>query len=238
MLTSNSELVRKILKADKILSAAPDAKCWTVEILESFKGLEKHEQYTQVVLTGAAINIKDLATDWRNPLCREWRNLDNVEPKGHHHKRASYSSASHLSPLNANVYPYKVPRYLDLDLRRTVQCNVSRIRLLAHTLGVEKACWQPGRNGHCGFCDLHNFKILQVAKGNFTHLEGTIMHIFSLQPPHRQEFPMMLLVLYYSEVRNEDVFLVLRQGSNQLYYFIPDVMDAFCAAGRDQQAEQ
>eukprot|EP00983_Pelagomonas_calceolata_P065820 1148755-Pelagomonas_calceolata.AAC.6 len=38
MLTSNSELVRKVLKADRVLSAAPGVKCWTAEILESFNG--------------------------------------------------------------------------------------------------------------------------------------------------------------------------------------------------------
>eukprot|EP00983_Pelagomonas_calceolata_P120095 1160673-Pelagomonas_calceolata.AAC.2 len=51
MLSSNSELVRKVLKADMALSAAPRVKCCTAEILESFNGLEEHEQYTQSMLT-------------------------------------------------------------------------------------------------------------------------------------------------------------------------------------------
>eukprot|EP00983_Pelagomonas_calceolata_P023985 755241-Pelagomonas_calceolata.AAC.1 len=60
MLTSNSELVRKVLNADRALTAALGVECWTAEILESFNGLEKHEQYTQAVLTGKAINIETL----------------------------------------------------------------------------------------------------------------------------------------------------------------------------------
>eukprot|EP00983_Pelagomonas_calceolata_P025740 806045-Pelagomonas_calceolata.AAC.14 len=46
--------------------------------------------------------------------------------------------ASHLSPLNANVRPYREPRYLDLS--RRVQCNVSRSRFCALTLEVENSC--------------------------------------------------------------------------------------------------
>eukprot|EP00983_Pelagomonas_calceolata_P037642 1136440-Pelagomonas_calceolata.AAC.1 len=103
--------VRKVLKADKALSAAPGTKCWTAVFLESFKDLEKHEQHTQAVLTGTAINIKDFATDLHSLLCRVWSNLFNVEPRGHCDKHASYRQwfASHLSPLNANMCPYKEP---------------------------------------------------------------------------------------------------------------------------------
>eukprot|EP00983_Pelagomonas_calceolata_P044639 1139386-Pelagomonas_calceolata.AAC.2 len=90
MLTSNSKLVRKVLKADGALSAAPGVKCWMAEILNSFNGLEKHEQCTHAVLTGTVTNIKGFATDLHSRLCREWRNLNNVEPRGHCHKRASY----------------------------------------------------------------------------------------------------------------------------------------------------
>eukprot|EP00983_Pelagomonas_calceolata_P015308 485463-Pelagomonas_calceolata.AAC.4 len=100
---------RKVLKVDRALSAAPGAKCWTAEILESFKGLEKHEPYTQVVLMGIAINVKDFATDLRIRSCRVWSNLENIVPMEHCHKRASYHQrvASHLSLLNANLCPYK-----------------------------------------------------------------------------------------------------------------------------------
>eukprot|EP00983_Pelagomonas_calceolata_P085917 1156651-Pelagomonas_calceolata.AAC.1 len=33
-------------------------------------------------------------------------------------------------------------------------------------------------------------------------------------------------------------FKFLRQDSNQLHYFVSGIMDVFCAAGRDPQAEQ
>eukprot|EP00983_Pelagomonas_calceolata_P080558 1155204-Pelagomonas_calceolata.AAC.5 len=89
------KLARKVLKADRTLNAAPGVKCWTAEILESFNSSEKHEQYTQAVLTGAAIDIKDFATNLHSRLCREWRNLENVQPRGHCHKQASYRGLSY-----------------------------------------------------------------------------------------------------------------------------------------------
>eukprot|EP00983_Pelagomonas_calceolata_P059910 1146135-Pelagomonas_calceolata.AAC.8 len=44
--------------------------------------------------------------------------------------------------------------------------------------------------------------------------------------------------LLYSEVSIEDVHHFIEQDSNQMYYFLSEVMDIFCVAGRGQQAEQ
>eukprot|EP00983_Pelagomonas_calceolata_P076410 1153411-Pelagomonas_calceolata.AAC.1 len=56
--------------------------------------------------------------------------------------------ASPLYPVSAEAGPYKVPRYLNSDLGRHVQRHISRFRQRTPTMGVERACWQTGVNGH------------------------------------------------------------------------------------------
>eukprot|EP00983_Pelagomonas_calceolata_P040793 1137781-Pelagomonas_calceolata.AAC.1 len=73
-LATGPNLVRKVLKADRALSAVSGVKCWMAGILESFNDLESHEQYTQAVLTGTAIELKEFSIDLRSCLWREWRN--------------------------------------------------------------------------------------------------------------------------------------------------------------------
>ena len=124
-----------------------------------------------------------------------------------------------------------MPRYLNLDLSRRVQRNVSRFRLRAHTLGVERACWQPENNGHCDLCDLNdlqdekhslflcNCESVCAIRNNYAHL------FFEASPQTR--ISLGASGFYYSEVSNEDVFQFLSQESNQLYKFISDIMDVF-----------
>jgi len=45
--------------------------------------------------------------------------------------------------------PTIVPQYLQLDLSKHVMCNVSRLRLRAHTLNVEAAVWLEGCSHVC-----------------------------------------------------------------------------------------
>eukprot|EP00983_Pelagomonas_calceolata_P045221 1139621-Pelagomonas_calceolata.AAC.1 len=127
----------------------PGVKCWIFEVLTAFGGPQRSKLYEQSVQNGSVVNVKEFAVDLRTRLCWVWSVLRSIEPRGHIHKRTTCHRwfASPLSPVSAEAVPYKAPRYLNLDLGRHVQQNISRFRLRTHTMGVERACWQIGVNG-------------------------------------------------------------------------------------------
>eukprot|EP00983_Pelagomonas_calceolata_P120772 1160736-Pelagomonas_calceolata.AAC.17 len=57
----------------------------------------------------------------------------------------------------AEAAPCKAPRFLNLDLGRHVQRDMSRFRLRTHTMEVERACWQTGVNGHYQKAEQSNY---------------------------------------------------------------------------------
>eukprot|EP00983_Pelagomonas_calceolata_P011496 371295-Pelagomonas_calceolata.AAC.1 len=69
-------------------------------------------------------------------------------------------------------------------------------------------------------------------------LFGTSTLFFETSPQTRVS--LSLSGLYFSEIAssNEEARRFLEQDSHQMYYFLSDIMDVFCLAGRDQQAEQ
>ena len=151
--------LKKVWHADKGMCAMPGAtSCWTAEFMAAFEGLQGRDQYRNAVRSGSAVNVKEFAVDLRARLCKVWEELDDTEPKECRLKRATYHHwfASPLLPLMNDTGPYCVPRYLNLDLGRHVQRNIARFRLRAHTMGVERACWQDGDSGFCDRCDLQD----------------------------------------------------------------------------------
>eukprot|EP00983_Pelagomonas_calceolata_P066488 1149062-Pelagomonas_calceolata.AAC.12 len=112
------------------------------------------------------------------------------------------------------------------------------LRLRAHAIGVERACWQTGVNGHCDLCDLQD---LQDKNMPFSAIVlvfvlcKTSMLISFLRLLHRRVF---LGHGAAALISSEDVSHFLEQDSNHMYYFLSEIMDVFCVASRDQQAEQ
>ena len=149
LLNCNSELL-KVWRADREMCGHPGAKnCWTAEFLDAFHGLQGEERYKQAVLSGSDINVKEFAVHLRARLCKVWIELGDTEPRECRLKRAAYHRwfASPLLPFSSAKAPFRVPRYLNLELNRRVQSNIARFRLRAHTMGVERAAWQEGERG-------------------------------------------------------------------------------------------
>jgi len=236
LLSCNSRTVRKVLEADRELSKKPGVKCWTSDILAAFGGLQNCEQYEEAVRRGTGISVKEFAVDLRARLCQTWSVLDGAEPRNHDHKRASYHRwfASPVGPMTSDAAPFKVPRYLNLDLSRHVQRNISRFRLRAHRLGVERACWQTGSSGHCDFCDRNDLQdekhaIFLCKCDRVGALRSKFAHLFfEISPQTRVSLGSS--GFYYSEVSNADVHVFLRDDSNQMQFFLSELMDSFSEA--------
>jgi len=237
LLTCNSRTVRKILGADRELSRDPSVKCWTSEILTAFEGLQNCGQlYEQAVRSGSGINVKEFAVDLHARLCQTWSDLDGAEPRGHDHKRATYHRwfASPVGPLIPDAAPFKVPRYLNLDLSRHVQRNISCFRLRAHRLGVERACWQAGHSGQCERCNLQDLQdekhILFLCNcDRVCALRHKFAHLF-FEVSTQTRVSLGDGGFLYSEVCNADIHNFLRDDSNQMQFFISEQMDIFCEA--------
>jgi len=236
LLMCNSTTVRKVLGADRELSRDPGAKCWTSEILSAFEGLQDSVRCEQAVHRGTSINVQEFAVDLRARLCQTWFALDGAEPRGHEHKRATYHRwfASPVGPLIPDAAPFEVPRYLNLDLSRRVQRNISRFCLRAHRFNVERACWHTGSSGHCGVCDLQDLQdekhaLLLCKCEEVCALRLKYAHLFFEVSPQTR-VSLGPDGFYYSEVCNADIQNFLRDDSNQMQFFLSDIMDIFCEA--------
>ena len=64
MLSSNSEIVRKVLKGDCALRSR-DNGCWTAQLIEAFKGLRNGEAYDCAVVEGRQVSMNEFVADLR-----------------------------------------------------------------------------------------------------------------------------------------------------------------------------
>ena len=245
MIGCNSEVLKKVWRADKEMCAMRGAaNCWTAEFMSAFEGLQGRDHHMNAVRSGLAINVKEFALDLRARLCKVWNELNDAEPRACRLKRATYHRwfASPMLPLKSETGPYRVPRYLNLDLGRNVQRNIARFRLRAHTMGVERACWQDGERGFCDKCDLQDVQDEKHALflcncQEVCALRAKFDHLF-LGASSQTFVSLGNTGFYYSEICNSDITRFLEQDSNQMCFFLSEIMDVFCDAGSDRQAEQ
>eukprot|EP00983_Pelagomonas_calceolata_P126774 1161340-Pelagomonas_calceolata.AAC.1 len=133
MLRSNSETLRRVLKADlNIPSHSREPSCWNAQVLDAFQGLRRHDSFVQAVRQGTPTPNQEITDDLRHRLRVVWRDVEGVNPWDTSSKLATYQ------PLFVVPFDHHVMR------------NVSRFRLRAHTLKVETAAWDI-QNAH--LCD-------------------------------------------------------------------------------------
>eukprot|EP00983_Pelagomonas_calceolata_P039491 1137209-Pelagomonas_calceolata.AAC.2 len=108
LLNSNSETLRRVLKADVHLhSRAPS--CWTAEVLDGFQGLRRCESFVTAMKQGTPISLQDFTDDLRHRLRGAWRAIEGVDLR---------------TPFDQNVRkPIRLPGYLHLDLPQHVMQN-------------------------------------------------------------------------------------------------------------------
>eukprot|EP00983_Pelagomonas_calceolata_P052410 1142841-Pelagomonas_calceolata.AAC.14 len=101
--------------------------------------------------------FQDLRTDLRT----QFQHMFSSAPQAQADYLSCWFASPRRSPLNpasAEAAPHKAPRRLNLDLGRHVRRNISRVRLRAHGMGVERACWQTSGNGRCDLCGLQDLQ--------------------------------------------------------------------------------
>eukprot|EP00983_Pelagomonas_calceolata_P072717 1151837-Pelagomonas_calceolata.AAC.3 len=124
-LNSNSERLRKVLKADLHLhSRAP--LCWTAQILDWFQGLWRCESFAVAMKQVAPISMQDFTGDSRHRLRGVRRDAEGVDPRETSNKLAIDQALllCFLIIMPASQCGY--PRQLHLDLPQRVTQNVSR----------------------------------------------------------------------------------------------------------------
>jgi len=120
-----------------------------------------------------------------------------VDPSNTHNNNLATYHSWFAIPFSRNErMPTIVPRYLHLDLSKHVMCNISRLRLRAHTLKVEAAAWLEDESRVCDqdrgmlnmfrtkcmtallFCQDH--RVCELRK-HFSFLFTPFLRIFSSQ---------------------------------------------------------
>eukprot|EP00983_Pelagomonas_calceolata_P033361 1044696-Pelagomonas_calceolata.AAC.1 len=82
MLRSNSEMLRRVLKAD--LKRSCDIHlpaCWTAQVLDAFHGLRRCNSFAQAVRQGTPIPLQEFPDDLRHRLRAVWRDVEGVNPR-------------------------------------------------------------------------------------------------------------------------------------------------------------
>eukprot|EP00983_Pelagomonas_calceolata_P046323 1140108-Pelagomonas_calceolata.AAC.1 len=122
-------------------------------MLDGFQGLRKCDEYVQAARSSAPLKIQGFAGDLRLRLRDVWNtavtNAASVP-------RNSVSLYQSLCPFGSNLRaPVRTPRHMSLNLSGHVLRNVSRFRLRAHTLHVDRAIWSRGEESAvCDRCNL------------------------------------------------------------------------------------
>eukprot|EP00983_Pelagomonas_calceolata_P009870 319553-Pelagomonas_calceolata.AAC.1 len=75
MLRSNSETLRRVLKADLNIHSHEPA-CWTAQVLDAFQGLRRRDSFAQALRQGTPIPTQEFTDDLRHRLRAVWRDVE------------------------------------------------------------------------------------------------------------------------------------------------------------------
>eukprot|EP00983_Pelagomonas_calceolata_P084122 1156299-Pelagomonas_calceolata.AAC.1 len=138
MLGCNSTTLKKVFQADCNMHSRASG-CWTSQMLDGFQGLQKCDEYVQAVWSSAPVKIQGLTDDLRLRLCDMWNTAANNAASIPRNSVSLYQSYFGV-PFGSNWHaPVRTPRYMPLNLSGHVLRYVSRFRLRAHTLRVDRA---------------------------------------------------------------------------------------------------
>jgi len=242
MLDCNSTTLKKVFQADRNMHSRATG-CWTAQLLDGFQGLRKSEEHVQAVRSGAPIRIQEFADDLRLRLRNVWNTAAADDAAADAISAPQNSVSLYQSyfgvPFHPNIRaPVRTPRHMSLNLSGHVLRNVSRFRLHAHTLRVDRAIWSRGQESAiCDRCNLHEdqdeahvlFKCMcpEVCQLRRKYSE-LFQHIasFSQTEPCVQHVTVPL------------VFDFLSQKNNKLFHYMSELMDLFLTGVDESQTDQ
>jgi hypothetical protein len=96
MLDSNSETLRRVLKADLHL-ASFDSSCWSAQVSNAFDGLQGSAMFKQKMLRATLIPMQEFICDLRFRHLKVWREADFSCPRAVNKKAVTYRITSGTS---------------------------------------------------------------------------------------------------------------------------------------------
>jgi len=229
MLECNSTTVRKVLQADVKMHPRA-AKCWTAQMLDGFHGLHRCDDFVSAVRNGVPIKLQDFTDNLRLRIRDVWGTANDVGSRS----SVSLYEAFFGIPFDKDVRaPVWLPHYMSQDHSKHVMCNVSRFRLRAHTLLVDRAIWSHGAGSPiCDQCDLH-----EVQDEAHVLFKCTCPEICQLR---RKYSTLFLQTAHLSSatscvqfVNKPMMYNFLSQANYKLSRFVSELMD-LCEAGLGQ----
>ena len=144
-------------------------------------------------------------------------------------------------PFNLNLRaPVRIPRHMTLNLSKHVLRNVSRFRLRAHTLRVDRAIWSRGQEAPiCDKFDLHaedQGEVHVLLKRTCPEVVCQLRRKYSALFQQIAKFSRIGACM--QQVTPSKVFNFLSQNNNKLFPYISELMDLFVTDMEQSQANQ
>jgi len=234
MLRSNSETLRKVLKADfRIHSREPS--CWTAQILDGFEGMQGCESFKHAVRQGDAISIQEFADALKHRLRAVWSRVDVQDTSN---KLSTYKSLFAVPYPESVQAPICLPRHLYVDLPQHVLSNVSRFRLRSHRLKVETASWSEENSPVCDRCPADSIQdevhaLFLCSDAGVCALRRKYAFLFSEVPGFSIE---QAFVQHHVSAQVAIDFLL--QHNNKLFFFLSELTDLLMAGEDQSQTDQ
>ena len=132
MLDSNSETLRRVLKADLHL-ASFDSSCWSAQVSNVFNGLQNSAIFKQKMLRATQFPMQEFICDLRFRHLKVWREAGFSCPHAVNKKAVTYHKWCGSSESGPRGSPFFIPSYLYKELDKHVLRNFSRFRCV-HTI--------------------------------------------------------------------------------------------------------
>jgi len=236
MLDSNSEVLRRVLKADLHL-ASFDTSCWSAQVCNAFSGLQNGATFKQKMMGASKIPLQEFVGDLRYRQQKVWREADVVCPRTVNKKAVTYHKWFGNSASGPRGAPACIPSYMFKDLDKHVLRNVSRFRLRAHHLRVESCKWHGG-SSICDKCECGEVQdekhVLFFCKGTevcelrmrykdlFEEMFKTL-RVFA-QPSNSDFIPFLAC---HHNVTDSEINDFLNQDFFRLHRFVSDLVSIF-----------
>jgi len=119
MLDSNSETLRRVLKAD-LHFASFDSSRWSAQVSNAFNGLQSSAMFKQKMLRATQVPMQEFICELRFRHLKVWREADFSCPHAVNKKAVTYHKWCGSSESGPRGSPFSIPSYLYKDFDKHV----------------------------------------------------------------------------------------------------------------------